>query len=95
MRWGGVRGGGRHEHSIRDAVGNDSQNAVDIVHDIVIPETKHTISIRFEERRAQAIGFRLSGFVVMAAIKLNNDPPFMTRKVDKERANGRLSSKMR
>ena len=83
-RWGGVGGGGRRERRVSDTFGNGSQNAVDIIHDIVIPEAKHAISICFEERRAATIHFQLNWFVMMATIKLNDDPPFMTSKVDKE-----------
>jgi hypothetical protein len=37
----------------------------------------------------------LDWLIVVTAIKLNDDPLFMTSEVDKERTNGRLTWKMR
>lgn len=71
---------------------NFLKHSVDIRHDLIVPESQHTITFAFEKSCSRVIGYGIFG--MLTAIHLNNESAAMACEVDNEFTKPYLSSKM-
>lgn len=69
-----------------DFARNGFENAIGVAQDFVVPETDHTVAVRFDGRSPRRVGLNR----MLAPVAFDGDPKTAARKVDHVAANGKL-----